>query len=52
MREEASGEARRHLAQLDSLRFAPSEKAPHGMGLGAPFFAIPHIPSHSPACMV
>ena len=35
MREEAVGEVRRHLAQLDPLLFAPGEKAPHGMGIGA-----------------
>ena len=35
MREEKAGEARRHLAQLDLLLFAPGEKAPHGMGIGA-----------------
>ena len=34
MREEMV-EARRHLAQLNPLIFAPSEKAPHGMGIGA-----------------
>ena len=34
MREEVV-EARRHLAQLDPLIFAPGEKAPHGMGIGA-----------------
>ena len=35
MRVEAAGEARCHLAQLDLLLFAPGEKAPHGMGIGA-----------------
>ena len=35
MQEEKAGEARRHLAQLDLLLFAPGEKAPHGMGIGA-----------------
>ena len=35
MREEKAGEARSHLAQLDLLLFAPGEKAPHGMGIGA-----------------
>ena len=34
MREEMV-EARRHLAQLNPLIFAPSEKAPRGMGIGA-----------------
>ena len=33
--DEAPGQARRHLAQLDALRFAPGEKAPHGTGIGA-----------------
>ena len=35
MQEEAADEARRHLAQLDSLLFAPAEEAPHGMATGA-----------------
>ena len=35
MREEAAGEVRRYLAQLDPLLFAPCEKSPHGMGIGA-----------------
>ena len=26
---------RRHLTELDALRFAPGEKAPHGAGIGA-----------------
>ena len=34
MREEVVGEARRHLAQLDPLLFAPSEKVRHGTGIG------------------
>ena len=34
MREEMV-EARRHLAQLNPLIFAPSEKAPRGIGIGA-----------------
>ena len=28
--DEAPGQPRRHLAELDALRFAPGEKAPHG----------------------
>ena len=33
--EEAPGEARRHLPQLDALLLAPGKKAPHGPGIGA-----------------
>ena len=32
--DEAPGQPRRHLAELDALRFAPGEKAPHGAGIG------------------
>ena len=32
---EAPGQPRRHLAELNALRFAPGEKAPHGAGIGA-----------------
>ena len=33
--DEAPGQPRRDLAELDALRFAPGEKAPHGAGIGA-----------------
>ena len=33
--DESPGQPRRHLAELDFLLFAPSEKAPHGTGIGA-----------------
>ena len=33
MQEEATGAARRHLAQLDPLLLAPDEKSPHGVGI-------------------
>ena len=33
--DEAPGQPRRDLAQLDPLLFAPAEKAPHGTGIGA-----------------
>ena len=38
--DEAAGEARRDLTQLDSLRLAPSQKAPHGTGIGASSMGI------------
>ena len=33
--DEAPGQPRRHLAQLDAPLVAPGEKAPHGAGIGA-----------------
>ena len=33
--DEAPGQPRRDLTELDALRFAPGEKAPHGTGIGA-----------------
>ena len=40
MREEVTGEGRRHLAQLNPLLFAPGEKVLHGTAIGTAVMGV------------